>query len=211
MEEADVVSFKVPSQHVLADTEKITKTFNQTIRMPSLHADISLTAICIYNFGTQVSIRSLVPSYPLGTNHIQKTQPLYVAWRRPHRKHVSCVRLRVHWSVTSYGSGADEREVAASSIVACWTVFTELLPGNALIKSVTIWKRTMRCRFTKGKENDEKNEKMVSRRRFFRNLYISVFRKYHSKLLSGNVRNNPSSTCAAELSAGARDGTFDTS
>jgi hypothetical protein len=26
----------------------------------------------------------------------------------------------------------------ASSIVACWTVFTELLPGNALIKSVTI-------------------------------------------------------------------------
>jgi hypothetical protein len=28
-------------------------------------------------------------------------------------------------------------ENTASSIVACWTVFTELLPGNALIKSVT--------------------------------------------------------------------------
>jgi hypothetical protein len=26
-----------------------------------------------------------------------------------------------------------------SSIVACWTVFTELLPGNALIKSVKIY------------------------------------------------------------------------
>jgi hypothetical protein len=26
----------------------------------------------------------------------------------------------------------------SSSIVACWTMFTELLPGNALIKSVTI-------------------------------------------------------------------------
>jgi hypothetical protein len=29
-------------------------------------------------------------------------------------------------------------ENIASSIVACWTMFTELLPGNALIKSVTI-------------------------------------------------------------------------
>jgi hypothetical protein len=26
----------------------------------------------------------------------------------------------------------------ASSVVGCWTVFTELFPGNALIKSVTI-------------------------------------------------------------------------
>jgi hypothetical protein len=27
----------------------------------------------------------------------------------------------------------------ASSIAACWNVFTELLPGNALMKSVTIY------------------------------------------------------------------------
>jgi hypothetical protein len=27
----------------------------------------------------------------------------------------------------------------ASSIVACWTLFTKLLPGNAMIKSVTIF------------------------------------------------------------------------
>jgi hypothetical protein len=26
----------------------------------------------------------------------------------------------------------------ASSIIACWTVFRELLPGNALLKSVTV-------------------------------------------------------------------------
>jgi hypothetical protein len=34
--------------------------------------------------------------------------------------------------------GADDIENIASSIVACWTVFTELLPVNALIKSVTL-------------------------------------------------------------------------
>jgi hypothetical protein len=32
--------------------------------------------------------------------------------------------------------GADDIENAAPSIVACWAVFTELLPGNALLKSV---------------------------------------------------------------------------
>jgi hypothetical protein len=31
----------------------------------------------------------------------------------------------------------------ASSIVACWAVFTELLPDNALIKSVTILKENI--------------------------------------------------------------------
>jgi hypothetical protein len=30
-------------------------------------------------------------------------------------------------------------ENTAPSTVACWTVFTELLPGNALMKSVTIY------------------------------------------------------------------------
>jgi hypothetical protein len=55
-----------------------------------------------------------------------------------HRKHVSHVRLRVHWSVTSSGRGADVIESTASSTVAYWTVFTEPLPRNASIKSVTI-------------------------------------------------------------------------
>jgi hypothetical protein len=31
-----------------------------------------------------------------------------------------------------------DTENTASSILACWTVFTELLPGNALIKFVSI-------------------------------------------------------------------------
>jgi hypothetical protein len=31
-----------------------------------------------------------------------------------------------------------DMENRASSIVACWIVFTEVLPGNALIKSVAI-------------------------------------------------------------------------
>jgi hypothetical protein len=34
-----------------------------------------------------------------------------------------------------------DMENTASSVVACWTVFTELLPGSASIKSVTICKR----------------------------------------------------------------------
>jgi hypothetical protein len=32
-----------------------------------------------------------------------------------------------------------DTESTAFSVVACWTVFTELLPGNALIKSVTLF------------------------------------------------------------------------
>jgi hypothetical protein len=32
-----------------------------------------------------------------------------------------------------------DRKNTASSIVAYWTVFIELLPGNALIKSVTLF------------------------------------------------------------------------
>jgi hypothetical protein len=51
---------------------------------------------------------------------------------------MSRVILRVHWSVTNTGRGADDIENTASSIVACWAVFTELLPGNALIKSVAL-------------------------------------------------------------------------
>jgi hypothetical protein len=61
-----------------------------------------------------------------------------VACRGPHRKHVSRVRLRVHWSVSSAERGADDIENTASYVVAGWTVFTELLPGNAVINSIAI-------------------------------------------------------------------------
>jgi hypothetical protein len=43
----------------------------------------------------------------------------------------------LHNSVVPPLLGADNIENTASSIVACWAVFTELLPGNTLIKSVT--------------------------------------------------------------------------
>jgi hypothetical protein len=36
-----------------------------------------------------------------------------------------------------------DTENTASSVVACRTVFTELLPGNALIKSVTLYMNEM--------------------------------------------------------------------
>jgi hypothetical protein len=38
-----------------------------------------------------------------------------------------------------------DTENTSSSIVGCWAVFTEQLPGNALIKSVTILLLTHLC------------------------------------------------------------------
>jgi hypothetical protein len=61
----------------------------------------------------------------------RKDSPSVVAWCRPHRKHVSRIRLRVDLSVSSTGRGAGDTENTASFIVACWSVFTVLLPGNA--------------------------------------------------------------------------------
>jgi hypothetical protein len=48
------------------------------------------------------------------------------------------LRNGLHNPVVPLLLGADNIENTASSNVACWTVFTELLPGNALFKSVTI-------------------------------------------------------------------------
>jgi hypothetical protein len=42
-------------------------------------------------------------------------------------------RNGLHNSVVPPLLGVNDIENAASSIVACWTMFTELLPGNALI------------------------------------------------------------------------------
>jgi hypothetical protein len=42
----------------------------------------------------------------------------------------------LHNAVVPLLLGADDIENTASYIVACWTVFTELLPGNTSIKSV---------------------------------------------------------------------------
>jgi hypothetical protein len=69
---------------------------------------------------------------------LRKHRPSIVAWHRPQRQHVSHVRLWVNWTITSAGCGMNDVENTSSSTVACWTVFTELLSGKALIKSVTI-------------------------------------------------------------------------
>jgi hypothetical protein len=67
-------------------------------------------------------------------------------------ENMSRVTLRVNLSVTSTRRGADDIENTASSAVACWTVFTQLSPGNALIKFVTVcyfmnmWNRESRSR-----------------------------------------------------------------
>jgi hypothetical protein len=60
--------------------------------------------------------------WPRGTLQI-KTKEYRCAWKQNFRCSWHYIRWRLY---------------TASSIVACWTVFTELLPGNALIKSVTI-------------------------------------------------------------------------
>jgi hypothetical protein len=49
-----------------------------------------------------------------------------------HRKHISRDYYVLLCDVTA------DTESTASSVVACWTVFTKLLPGNALIKSVAV-------------------------------------------------------------------------
>jgi ABC-type antimicrobial peptide transport system permease subunit len=43
-----------------------------------------------------------------------------------------------HYPASLFGALVGSTENTVYSIVACWTVFTELLPGNALIKSFII-------------------------------------------------------------------------
>jgi hypothetical protein len=49
------------------------------------------------------------------------------------------LRNGLHKPVVPPQLGADDIENTDSFIVACWTVFTELLLGKELIKSVTIY------------------------------------------------------------------------
>jgi hypothetical protein len=70
-----------------------------------------------------------------------------LSWHGPIRGNVftePLLRSGLHNPVFPPLLGADDIENTATSILACLTVFTELLPGNALIKSVTIGKFPMR-------------------------------------------------------------------
>jgi hypothetical protein len=62
-------------------------------------------------------------------DHYPANQLAQAAWTCS--KHISYDRYLLLCDITA------DMENTVSSIV-CWTVFTELLPGNALIKSVTV-------------------------------------------------------------------------
>jgi hypothetical protein len=76
----------------------------------------------------------------------ERTSLSFVYAVGPHQRSLS--RVRVPWDswpyfdlpVSSIGRGTDDIENTDSFIAACLTVFTELLPDNALINSVTILK-----------------------------------------------------------------------
>jgi hypothetical protein len=70
---------------------------------------------------------------PQETCHVVTIQPVYWRQLHEHTANTPCDRYLLLCDVTV------DTKNTASSIVACWTVFTELLPGNALIKSVTIY------------------------------------------------------------------------
>jgi hypothetical protein len=55
-------------------------------------------------------------------------------------KHISCdPYLLLPCDVTAPAQAAGQAENTGSSIIVCWTVFTELLPGIPLIKSITVF------------------------------------------------------------------------
>jgi hypothetical protein len=74
----------------------------------------------------------------------------YIAaeWTWTYSKHFT-------WSLSSQSIGASvgTAENTASSVVACWTVFTELLPGNMLIKSVALLIYQRNCTKTTSSAN----------------------------------------------------------
>jgi hypothetical protein len=95
----------------------------------NLHNSLRTCSILVFILSTQPSWTAL--SVIL--------EPLIILRHGLHRKHVSHVRLRIRLFLNSTGRGADDVENTDSSIVACWIMFTEPLPGNSLIKSVTIY------------------------------------------------------------------------
>jgi hypothetical protein len=131
------------------------------------------TVLFPWSFETQVKTITI----PVFSNILSartthsKHSPSIVAWRRPHRKHVSRVRLRVDLSVSSTGRGADDIENTASSTVACWTGFPELMPG-------TSWSNPLQTQKVAIREREKK------RGNFNDILYVvlmKINKKYHCR------------------------------
>jgi hypothetical protein len=63
--------------------------------------------------------------------------PIYFMWNG-HGPTVNIHISRDRYPASLIGASVGSTENTAFCIVACWTVFTELLPGNAMIKFVTV-------------------------------------------------------------------------
>jgi hypothetical protein len=84
-----------------------------------------------------VNFHSRILLYPLGMDHAQKTQHLYCCMvQTTQRTRVTCQPASSLIRYQNLG-GKDDKNTT-SSIASFWTLFTELLPGNALIKFVTV-------------------------------------------------------------------------
>jgi hypothetical protein len=103
---AHTLGFSVSTIRLLAmDLDKETSTSN--------HYEVFFPFLVQspWNLGTQLETL-------LDPSQAPSPHSLISFWHGPHRKHVSRVTLRIHWSVTSAGRGADDIESTASSIVA---------------------------------------------------------------------------------------------
>jgi hypothetical protein len=100
-----------------------------------LRLDSQLLRNFCYKHSAQTSLKTL--------SRLLLTWPLTRKWFTD-----MLLRNWLHNPVVPPLLGADDIENIVSSIVACWTVFTELLPGNALIKSVTIFIVPLRYFYT---------------------------------------------------------------
>jgi hypothetical protein len=90
---------------------------------------------------TILELTLLLHSLPSALHRPHGKHRLYCCWRHCLRRSVFTEPLLtngLHNTVVLTPLGADDIENIAPSIAACWAVFIELLPGNALIKSVTI-------------------------------------------------------------------------
>jgi hypothetical protein len=139
-------------------TSRLLATDFNTETSTSNHYEVFLLFLLqlLWNLGTEHSHTSslrLTRDCPW-TNSVTAFTSLTNTLHRPHGKHRlyccwrhflrGCVfsepllRTGLHNSVLPPLLGADYIENTASLIVACWTVFTEVLPGKALIRSVTL-------------------------------------------------------------------------
>jgi hypothetical protein len=87
------------------------------------------------------------------------------------REHMSCDHHPPLCDVTT------STENTASSIVACWAVFTQLLPGNGLIKSVILSSRVQRLRTRVESAQDELHkdfESVLCRFTSVADLYVNL-------------------------------------